>query len=204
MTEKRRGEKETIIMVKKVIPKLIIQYSGIYDQQIRSWQGKEFKPCVKEALSYCKKLQQKWDTIGNKAFASLSSVSGLEWQKPIIDCWVVQRTRPFSMPLTIPMREDVDKMLEILIHELVHNLIVQNSDRIKKGYPKRYEKFSRLTRIHILVHAILHETLLEIYGKKQTEVFIKGYDRIRPDYKIAWDVVKEEGAKNIIKECIKK
>ena len=197
-----RNPKE--LMVKKMRPKLIVDYSGVYERQIHKWRGEEYTDRFKEMMAYTKKLQKKWDTVGDKAFDTMSRVSGLAWQKPLINCWVARRSNPFSMPLTIPPRKDFDKLLEVIIHELVHNLIVQNSDRIKKGYSKRYADLSKLTRIHILVHAILHETLLELYGEKQTKIFIQDYDRLSADYRKAWDVVEKEGAKKIIKECIKK
>jgi hypothetical protein len=191
-------------MVKKITPKLIVEYSSVYDRRIHAWQGAEFKPCFKKVIPYNARLQKKWDRIGDNVFKTMSKVSGLEWQKPIINCWVVQKSIPFSMPLTIPMRPNLYNLFEVIIHELVHNIIVQNSARIKKEPLKRYEKFSRLTRNHILVHAILHETLLELYDEKQTKIFIQDYDRLSGDYRKAWDVVEKEGAKNIIAECIKK
>ena len=191
-------------MAKKIKPELWIQYSWVYDLTIHKWQGREFKECTSSALKYRQALQKKWDKIERKIFDTMSNVSGLEWQKPVIDCYVVQRTIPFSIPLTIPMHPDLDDQLEVISHELAHNLVVQNIEKIKRYRSAKYGKLSRTAQIHVLIHAILKEVYLQVFGEKKTLEIIKTYDELSSDYKKAWEIVEKEGAKNIIKECIKK
>jgi len=198
-------------MAKEIKPELWIDYSYIYDQMIHEWQGKKYDfSSINKSIEYRSKLQKEWDKIERKVFDTMSEVSGLKWQKSIIDCYLVKRSIPFSSPLTIPIyRKDVDKemniqrQIEIVIHELVHNITgVQNYDKLKKIEYKKYGKLSVVTRIHILTHAILKLVMLELYGKKQTEEHIRTYDD-SPDYVKAWEIVEKEGAKEIIKKCIK-
>lgn len=185
-------------MVSKEKPELWIHYSSIYDKRIHEWKGLKYKDFSREGNKYKEKLQREWKKIERKVFDTISEVSGLEWKKPIIDCYVVQKTIPFSTPLTIPIRKDLEKQMETIIHELIHNILVQNNDRVMY---KRYGELSKTTRIHVLVNAIEKEVLLKIYGPKRTKKFIKTYKW--PDYKRAWEIVEKEGSKKIIKDCIK-
>jgi hypothetical protein len=195
-----------LIMVKKIKPELWIYYAEIYDRMMHWWQGSEFKDCRSDASKYRQKLQKKFDKIEREVFDQISKASGLKWHKPVIDCYIVQKSIPFSTPLTLPMRPDLEAQMEVIIHELVHNILFQNFVKhVKKyNYSKKYGKLSRSANTHVLVHAILKEVLLEIYGEKKTKEFIKSYDKLPADYKKAWDIVNKEGSKKIIEECIKK
>lgn len=187
----------------KIKPKLIINYSKIYDIVVHGWNKLEYEEFSDGAVKYKEKLQKEWSKIERKVFNVISEVSGLKWKKPAVDCYFVRNiTSAFSMPLTIPVRKDLKKQMETITHELVHNIVVQNSDRInKKDYSKKYGELSRTTNLHILIHAILKETLLKIYSEKQTKKFINSYKK--PDYKKAWEIVEKEGSKKIIKDKIK-
>lgn len=189
-------------MASKAKPELWIYYSNIYDKRIHEWKGLKYKDFSTEGYEYRKRLQEIWDKVERKVFNTISKVSGLEWHKPIIDCYVVQKAIPFSMPLTIRIKKDMEDQIETIIHELIHNILVQNRDRRKKKDYRRYGKLSKTTKIHILVNAIEKETLLKIYGKRKTKRLIKKYEKW-PDYKKAWEIVEKEGSKKIIKDCIK-
>ncbi len=184
------------------MPKLKICYSEIYDRQIHKWMGIEFKEIFKQTLKYVKKLQKEWNKVEKKVFTAMTKVSGLKWSQQTTTCFVVRNSNPFSMPLTLPIRKDLDNQIETIIHELVHNLIFQNSKKIrKKNYSKKYGRLSRVTKNHVLTHAILKETLLKIYGEKKTRLLIKKYNN-SPEYKKAWEIVEKEGFKRIIKDFI--
>jgi len=188
---------------KKIKPELWISYSWIYDQSIHEWKGLKYK-LIPGVSKYREKLQKKWDRIERKAFDTMSKVSGLEWDRPIIQCYIVRgKVRPFSDPLTLPMRKNLDEQLEVILHELTHNIIVQNLDRIRDVDYSKYGKLSLTARIHILVHAILKETLLVIFGEKRTKKAIEYYDDLPKDYKKAWEIVEKEGAKQVIKAHIR-
>ena len=185
-------------------PKLRIEYYWIYDKQIQEWKGLKYTTDYKKAKKYRDKLQKKWNKFDKKIFDSISKVSGLKWKKQVIDCYLVTKTTPFSMPMTIPMRTGMRELIETITHELVHNILVQNWDRIiKKDYKKKYGEMSKKAEIHILVHSILKEAMINVFGEKKTKEYIKKKQENLSDYKTAWDIVEKEGSKKIIKECIK-
>lgn len=188
----------------RIKPQLIIEYSWIYDKQIQEWKGLKYTTDYKKAKKYRDKLQKKWNKFDKKIFDSISKVSGLKWKKQVIDCYLVTKTTPFSMPMTIPMRTGMRELIETITHELVHNILVQNWDRIiKKDYKKKYGEMSKKAEIHILVHSILKEAMINVFGEKKTKKYIKKKQENLSDYKTAWDIVEKEGSKRVIIDCIK-
>ena len=184
----------------KIKPIVDITYSPAYDKQIHFWKGLEFKRPI-NLKEYRQEFINKWEPVERKVFDTMSAVSGLSWKKPIIDCYLVQRTIAFSMPLTLPMQSKLDDLIEVLIHELVHNIVVQNRPRINwKKCQTDYPELHNVARIHILVHSILKLVLIEIFGKEKTKEHIK--NQISPHYKKAWDIVEQEGAAKLIKKYI--
>ena len=108
------------------------------------------------------------------------------------------------MPMTISMRTGMHELIETIAHELVHNILVQNWDRIiKKDYQKKYDEMSKKAEIHILVHSILKEAMVNVFGENKTKEYIKKRQENLSDYKTAWDIVEKEGSKKIIKDLIK-
>lgn len=190
--------------MKESRPHLNFYYSFIYDKNIHEWKGKNWKNASKRAIKYIAKLRREWNKVERKVFNAVATVSGLRWRKPYIDCYITQIGRPFSMPLTISMKSKPNPkdQIEVLIHELIHNVLAQNSEKVKIKKYKKYGKLTERTKIHILVHAILKEVLVELFGEKKTKAIIRHYDKW-PDYKKAWEIVEREGSGKIIKESIR-
>jgi hypothetical protein len=171
---------------------------------IHDWNNKKFSENAdKKVSNYVKKLDARWKKIDKKIFDSISRISGLKWKIKEIECYVVSiPICPFSVPLTIHIHNDLNWQIEILIHELIHNILVQNMERV---IFKNYNKYGKLpfnTKIHILVHAIEREVLIGLFGENKASKHIKSYDKY-PDYKKAWDIVGKESSKKIIKDWIK-
>jgi len=187
-----------------MIPHVIFNYSWVYDERMHIWNRKKFtEENEKNGRLYIKKFQKKWDKIEKKVMNALSKVSGLKFKCHYMNTYIVTcDLRAFSAPLTLSACKSMDSNIRILIHELIHNLLVQNKEKVVKKCLAKYSKFSRVTKIHILVHAIQKETLKKLFGEKITEKSIKR-SSLNPDYKKAWDIVEKEGTKNIIKEKIR-
>lgn len=170
------------------------------------WKGLGYTESNSEnGKKYFKKLEKQWKKIERRAFNAIAKASGLKWKTPIIDCYVVTaKTYSFSSPLTLSIKKDMKLQIEILIHELVHNIVVQNMDLVRvKLMHEKYGKYGMKTKIHVLVHAILEQTLLQLFSKQRVNKHIRWYDD-KPAYKLAWDIVEQEGSKRIIKELIKR
>ena len=192
-------------MAKKTNPKLDITYSFIYDQMIHFWGKKKYtKTNYELGKKYTKRIQTQWKKIERKAFNTISKASGLKWKKPVIDCYITTaKIYSFSGPLTIAIKKDMKLQIEILIHELVHNIVVQNMKKVRgKLMHKKYGRYGMKTKIHVLINAILKQTLLQLISKQRVSKHIKRYNK-QPAYKLAWQIVEKQGADNIIKELVK-
>lgn len=193
-----------------LIPKIIFQYPWIYDQ---IWKGglmnKKFRnyPSKKQILNYIKKIEKLWRKDEKKVLRALSRITHLKWKSKIINCYVVGRCIPFSDPLTIPVyKKYPDYFIDVLIHELIHNLFVQNFERTKKTcqyFHRRYKKQPETTKIHILLHAIHSHIYLKFYTEERLKRDIKLISRL-PDYRKSWQIVQKEGYENIIKEFVER
>ncbi len=115
--------------------------------------------------------------------------------------------RPFSDPLTLPSyyakgRYLVDK----LTHELIHQIQIQNYDKIDLLYNwirKRYASEPIITQNHIVVHAIHSHIYLKFFNEARLKDDIKFCSK-HYGYKRAWEIVQKEGHENLIKEFRRK
>jgi hypothetical protein len=114
------------------IPKVSFNYSFIYDKHIYEWNKEKYDiKNAKVGWRYAQKIQKKWDKIEKKVMPYLSKISGLKWQTDKIDAYIsTYKIVSFSKPLTLCMCKDINRCILIAIHELIHNLIVQNLGRI--------------------------------------------------------------------------
>jgi hypothetical protein len=198
-------------MKRKIKPKLNVIYSPVYQRMILRLKKSEKKIDHKEMRSFAYQLQKQWDKYNDQMFDAISQVTGLLWCRSVIDCYVINAIRPMSNPLTISrLHESAEvpskRHIKIISHELIHNIFFQNPHMMdKKHLINFYAKETPLTRTHVLIHAIQQEVYREIFGERGAKIVSQSPEAdYLPDYQRAWDIVNKEGAKDIIKECIKK
>jgi len=95
----------------------------------------------RKVLNYIKKVEKLWRKEEKKVLQELIRITYLKWRAKSITCYIVGRCKPFSDPLTMPVYEKCpDYFIDVLIHELIHNLFIQlgNYQKAKKvaGTPK--------------------------------------------------------------------
>lgn len=196
-----------------MLPKIRFKYSWIYD---RMWQeayrrkGKPktgYPPNWKKLERYAREIELIWRRIEKKVLREMEKISSLGWKKREIICYIVTKCRPFSAPLTIRVYKDKTYFIDILVHELFHNLFTQNQEKYLRYYfrylKKKYPKYYLMVRSHILLYAMHKKLYLDYFGKKRllrdiekANQFAKKY----PEYKKAWEIVEKEGYESIIKE----
>ena len=198
-----------------MIPKIIFRYSSIYDELFKSNLEKYYEvsksehtkkvledyPSRKRIGNYVKKIEPLWKEKEKKVLEAISKISGLKWQEIFIKVYIVGKCRPFSDPLTICPHKKNYEFIDVLTHELIHQIQTQNSKIFKKWLDhmkKKYGKESRITKSHIFLHAVHKKIYLEIFDKKRLNKNLKR--SIRPEYARAWQIVEEEGYENIIKK----
>ncbi|MGV8150320.1 MAG: hypothetical protein ACP5NV_01190 [Candidatus Woesearchaeota archaeon] len=187
-----------------MIPKITFVYSAVYDRRCRSafekGNPKELYPEEDEIMQYIKNAEKKWRTIEKRILKGISNSCKLLW-KENIKCYVVGKIRPFSDPLSICIYDDINIFIDVLVHELIHQILTQNYLQKKKYldvFTKRYAKESLVTRNHILVHAIHKKIYMKYFNEKR---LLDDIGRcIDHDYKRSWDIVQEYGYEKILKE----
>ena len=196
--------------MKNLYPKIIFKYSWIYDQIWKETpldkKAKKY-PSQRKILNFIKKVEKLWRRAEKKILQELSIITHLKWKSKFINCYVVGRCTPFSDPLTLPVYEKLpDYFVDVLTHELIHNLFTQNSKRMKKVLRylrQKYPKETQKTRVHVLVHAIHSYIYYEFFDEKHLKRDTKSMNRY-PDYKKSWQIVQKQGYKNIINEFVKR
>lgn len=189
-------------------PKIIFKYSWIYDEH---WKGiyknkSKSYPTAKQIQNYIGKVEKIWRKDEKKVLMEFSRAMGLKWKEKTITCYVVGRCSPFSAPLTLRVYKSPDYFVDVLAHELIHQLFVQNENRNENAWKYFHEKYkseSFNTRIHIPVHAIHWHIFLKFFGQKRLKREVKTTSKY-PDYKKAWGIVEKERYQNIIKEFKKR
>jgi len=192
------------------IPVVIFKYSWIYDQ---TWKegliGKKSKkyPSSRRILNYIKKVEKLWRKEKKRVLLELSKITHLGWKSKVIYCYVVGRCRPFSDPLTMPIYEKYpDYFIDVLTHELIHQLFIQNEKELEKSWHYIWRKYKRETdntKIHIPLHAIHSYIYYKFFNEKRIKRDIK-FISFLPDYKKSWQIVQKEYYQNIINEFVKR
>jgi|GEM_PF-1377708 len=99
-------------------------YSRIYFVSLNRHQSCERDwEAVKEIG---KRFETDYRDILQQSKILIPRVVGMEWQKSVVDIYLVDWCGPsFSHPLTLKVREDGKLMLAILIHELLHDFYLK-------------------------------------------------------------------------------
>lgn len=191
-----------------MIPKIIFRYSPIYDSNYRNSDIIKKKledkgltyPSPKEIFHEIENIEPLWSKVESNVLKAISKISGLKWKEAKVICYVIGHGRSFSDPLTIMLHETTDLFIDTLVHEMIHQIQIQNNELSKKWYSyidKIYAGETVLTKNHIIVHAVHKEIYLTIFDKKRLETDIKE-SGLSKDYARSWEIVEKEGHKNII------
>ena len=191
------------------LPKVEFVYSSVYDDMRRTNPSfikklnkiKDRYPSQKEVLSYKRAIEKEWKKRGKKILREMSKIMNLPWKEDKIKCYIIGRGRSFSDPLTVRIYKDKSKFIDTLTHELIHQLQIQNSERMKKWWKyvaKKYKDEAQLTRRHIFLHAVHSQLYKRIFKEKRLKRDIEE-SKQSLDYKKAWDIVEKEVDTTIIK-----
>jgi hypothetical protein len=149
-----------------------------------------------------KKLERVWAKNSQKLLKEIAKATKLSWQEKEIDCYVTDGVRPYSDPLTLNMRSDLDT----IAHELIHRILSEpeNWQKIKKNWlrlMKKYEEEPDVVGIHVVVHAVHAQVLYATSGEKRLPAIIqKTRD---PNYIRAWELAEQEGYDAVVTQLTK-
>ncbi|MCK5416537.1 hypothetical protein KAI92_03865 [Candidatus Parcubacteria bacterium] len=188
-------------------------YSSIYDEHFRDWI-KQIKgdlsdyPSRDFIVQYLKDIEDSWRKIEASVLLELSNSSNMSWDDGVLKCYIVGNCIPFSDPLTLKPYDDKNIFIDKLVHELIHELFLQNSNRKKykdilSFIENKYPKESKRTKLHIPLYALHTSIYYKLFTKKRMDDDIKFSNQFR-DYKRAWDIVNKAGYKDILTEAFGK
>ena len=180
------------------MPKLIFRRSWLYDRALARKRG--YKMPTDEVLDvHLQKIEREWVRYGGKILKEIARVIKLNWHEKEIVCYITAGVIPYSDPLTLNPRSDIDT----LTHELIHRILSEpeNWKRIKSNWKrlmKKYRSESQKTKTHIVIHAIHAIILKKLFGDKRLRREKKAVND--PKYIRSWKIVDRDGYKNIIRE----
>lgn len=150
------------------------------------------------------KLKRVWGGEEKKIVNGLEKITGLHFKKNYMDVYLINPDgRPsISSPTIVKIQDNEYDTIRIIVHELIHNLMWDNKEEAdwSVAVQKLFNRENKKTAIHISVHAILEALYIDTLEKP--DEIIKDVEECqkRPDYSRAWEIVKKEGYKNIIKK----
>ncbi len=184
-----------------MIPKIEIRYSRIYDKMFRCDWKKNY-PTQRKITGYIEEIKPLWKKHEKRILNSIQENSGLKWREKKIIVYIVGICIPFSDPLTLRVFKNKDRFINVLTHELIHQIQIQSANNWEKWWNylnKKYKKESEKTKSHIFLNAVNYKVILDIFDNEKLKEEMKYYDRLK-DYKIAWEIVKKETPDIIIKK----
>lgn len=192
-----------------MIPKIDFKYSYVYDEIFRNSlelkkflkkQGKRY-PSPVEIIDFMNEIEVVWKTEGNRILDEMSNISGIKWRVRNISCYVVGACRPMSDPLTIKICNDITHGIDILTHELIHQLQStvpdKKWDKWQKYLDEKYSRETRTTKDHIFLNAVHMALYLQLFGADRLMRDMWN-SNVSNDYKRSWEIVEKEGPDKIV------
>ena len=187
-----------------ILPEIRIKYGSFLDEVFKSALTLHNYPVPDETKNKIFKFIEAWQAKEEITLRSICNFLQLDFRQNIIDVYIVGRGKTFSDPMVISGHFDPDEFTDILTHELIHRLLTDNiqgrKNKLLEYLKQNFYTEERLTRNHILVHAISKFVYLEI---------LKEPARLNRDiqncadnsaYKRSWEIVEQKGYRQLISE----
>lgn len=184
-------------------------YGSIDPDVQQRWSERFARPFMsyEETEEYTEQFGEVWSEYEQRVLEGMSGLYGVEFKNPIIDVYIVPWSGSISTPLILNPSRPPRVTVEILIHELLHRLLTDNTsystyDREQKGQVRRkwaelFGEHERITLVHIPVHAGLKAILLDVLNEpERLERDIVRCQK-NPAYKAAWNYVEDHDYRDI-------
>ena len=156
-----------------------------------------------EVLEKIENYKKEWSKNENIILEGMQEILELRFSHNIIDVYVVTVSRgSFSDPVVIPSKFSPEQFVDILTHELIHRLMSANANNILIGkiLMNTFPDESKLTRIHILLHAVhKHIYLNVLQSESRLNANIERHEKF-PAYKKSWEIVEKYGYQELIEK----
>jgi len=191
-------------------PQIRILFSDLlyYDesQSLAKANGRKIEISIDECYRQTDLYRKAWAKKEAKVLRGMQDIFELRFYKQVIDVTLAPAFGPKSLPMIINFFHEPDTFVDILTHELFHNLFTDNqyvqrdkNSNLVEVWRKLFpEDLTLATRVHIPVHAGLKAIYLDVLNEpKRLERDIAECQQW-PDYKAAWDYVEQNDYKKII------
>jgi len=193
-----------------MIPRIIIKYNRFLDPIFADWVKNQPKfkgvniPTHGQVLKRVKKYNKLWSKNGDMILKALTKSTGLSFKRNQIEVHVVSvNSRSFSSPIVLKSGCSSIDFINILTHELIHCLFVDNCDRVNRHIPwnQKVEGYN-VGNDHIFLHAFLKYIYLDVLKSPRhlKQNLIVSRKSGNEEYSRAWDVVEEFSYKELIRE----
>jgi len=169
--------------------KVTMYYSWKYDEMLAQMTRKKLKSNdINDIIEFTKRFEKRWKTREVKILNSIEKNSKLKFKEKAIRCYFVNHMiwKGNSQPLTVKMGGTLEDMEIVIIHELIHNIMVDNKDKLLNLVEEHYPEEGDYFRVHIPLLLIEKGVIEDIYGKK---FFNKFLERDKRNFKIEWSEV---------------
>lgn len=197
----------------KFVPEVRILFSDLLyygeSQSIAKSYNRKVEISEKECINKAKQYEDAWKEKSKIILEGMQNLYELNFYKNIIDVYLAPLFVPKSAPLIINFRHTSDQFIDVLTHELFHNLFTDNQYFDKKalreskiGYrwEDMFGKKDFVELVHIPVHSGLKEIYLDVLKEPyRLERDIKECQQW-PAYKAAWAYVEDNDYKEINKK----
>jgi len=195
-----------------LIPKINFEFSWIYNNNWKQWIKcynirSDYWPSDDGIKKFIVKANNYWKRFNKQILEEASRISKLNWKEKTMKCYIVGNCIPFSNPLTMFTTSDLDNFVDVLTHELLHELLWdKNKSETRKAWDYIFKKYSKYNE-HVLAHIPLYAVHEHLYLKFGWKNRLEKDQKPMPDWPNhakAWEIVEEEGHQNIIDEFIKR
>ncbi len=147
---------------------------------------------------------EEWKKEEQVILGAMCEILGLSFYPKNIEVYICgAHKKAFSNPLVISSKCPVHFFVDLLTHELLHVLLIDNNKKIdvvpifKEMFP---EAIDRTSRNHVLVHAVHKEIYLTILNSPERLARNIEKHKKWKGYEDAWNIVEKRGHANIINE----
>ena len=174
---------------------LYFRYSEIYEYMLAQAAGEKLSDEeVKSGYVFADTYIKYWEQYNTPIFEYYKN---LGFVTP--DFWVAyfihsrKRMTPFSDPLTLFIKENLDELTAVLVHELGHVMLSYGPNsalyqKLMYHLQKTYPNHDFGTNIEIMTILLARWGLIKIFGEEKTEKLL-AIEKTYPSLKKAWEVI---------------
>ena len=178
--------------------KLIFHHAKLLEPFLMAYtltkQSDYIEQPIEKFLENKEKGEAEWKKIEDLFFNKTNEYLGLDFQRDILDVYIVRGSRmSMSKPLIVRGKDDPKLFVYELMHELLHVLLVSN--KVRPGFGDENPS----VRNHIHLYSFIEKFYKEVLKDEEILSTIKSLANSE-NYKRAWEITQSEGYDRLLEE----